>query len=240
MASPARQPLSRRTHVYALTVATLGFLTVALSVIDLLRQPVGSHKDWLSLVAFTLISGWLSVKLPSVNASISISETFVFAGTLLYGPSVGVVLLVVDAAALCTKHAWVHGRLRWQQLLFNLSAPPLAIGCAAWLMGINGPIENFKLSFEFILLLGSFTAIYFLLSSWLVTLGRCIRGKSFAVADLVDKLYRALRQLCGRRIDCGVLGRECRRHRPNLHWCRVPAAAGYLLHVSVVPKACGS
>ncbi len=170
MASPARQPLSRRTHVYALTVATLGFLTVGLSVVDLLRQPAGSHKDWLSLVAFTLISGWLSVKLPSVNASISISETFVFAGTLLYGPSVGVVLLVVDAAALCTKHAWVHGRLRWQQLLFNLSAPPLAIGCAAWLMGINGPIENFKLSFDFILLLGSFTAIYFLLSSWLVTL----------------------------------------------------------------------
>ena len=88
MASPARQPLSRLTHVYALTVATLGFLTVRLSILDLLRQPAGSHKDWLSLVAFTLISGWLSVKLPSVNASISISQTFVFAGTLVYGPSV--------------------------------------------------------------------------------------------------------------------------------------------------------
>ena len=37
-------------------------------------------------------------------------------------------------------------------------------------MGINGPIENFKLSFDFILLLVSFTAIYFLLNSWLVTL----------------------------------------------------------------------
>ena len=42
--------------------------------------------------------------------------------------------------------------------------------CAAWLTGIDGPIDNFRLSFEFLLLLGSFTAIYFLLSSWLVTL----------------------------------------------------------------------
>ena len=47
MASPARQPLSRRTHIYAVTVAILGSLTVGLSVIDLLREPVGSHKDWL-------------------------------------------------------------------------------------------------------------------------------------------------------------------------------------------------
>ena len=178
MSSPARPPLSRRTHVYVITVAILGFVTVALSVIDLLRQPVESHKDWLSLVAFTVISGWLSVKLPSVNASISISETFVFAGTLLYGPSVGVVLLVIDAAALCTKHGWVYGRLRWQQLLFNLSAPPLAIGCAAWLMGIHGPIKDFKLSFDFILLLGAFTAVYFLLSSWLVTLVVAFEEKS--------------------------------------------------------------
>ena len=170
MARAARPPLPRRTQVYVLTVAVLGLVTIGLSTLDLLSRPFESHRDWVSLVAFTLISGWLSVKLPSVNASISISETFVFAGTLLYGPSVGVILLVIDAAALCTKHAWVHGSLRWQQLLFNLSAPPLSLGCAALLLGITGPIENFRLSFEFILLLGSFTAVYFLLSSWLVTL----------------------------------------------------------------------
>jgi putative nucleotidyltransferase with HDIG domain len=169
MTDTARQALTRRTQVYVFIVVALGFVTVGLSIADILRQPPDAYKNWLSLAAFTFISGWLSVKLPSVSASISISETFVFAGTILFGPSIGVLLLVLDALALCAKHAWIRGRLRWQQVVFNLAAPPLSIWCAAWLAGITEPIENFQLNFEFMLVLGTFTALYFLLSSWLVT-----------------------------------------------------------------------
>lgn len=168
-ASPTRSALSRRTQAYVFTVVALGLVVIALSAVDLLSQPPDSYKKWLPLAAFAFLSGWLSVKLPSVSASISISETFVFAGTLLYGPSVGVLLLVLDALALCTKHAWIRGRLRWQQVVFNLTAPPLSIWCAAWLAGITQPLQTFQLNLEFIFVLGAFTALYFLLSSWLVT-----------------------------------------------------------------------
>jgi putative nucleotidyltransferase with HDIG domain len=138
-----------------------------LSGADLLSRPYESHADWLSLLALTFISGWLSVKLPTVSASISISETFVFAGTIMFGSSVGTVLVLLDAIVLCTKEAWVRRRLRWQQVVFNLAAPPLSIWVAAWAAGVTQAPTS--LDAPFLLELALFTAFYFLLNSWLVT-----------------------------------------------------------------------
>ena len=71
-----------------------GFLVVALSVHELTHQPVGFQ--WFLLAALTLVSGSATVRLPSVPASISISETFVFAAVLLYGPSAGALIVALD------------------------------------------------------------------------------------------------------------------------------------------------
>src|SRR5438552_10719580 len=127
MSAPARPPLRNRTQVYVLVVVILGLVAVAVSATDLIHQP----HDWLKLAALTLISGWLSVKLPSINASISISETFVFAGTLIFGRSVGTILVLLDVIVLCTKSLVSRRRLRWEQVFFNLAAPPLSIWVAA-------------------------------------------------------------------------------------------------------------
>ncbi len=178
MAEPGGQKLSVRTQVYVTVVVGLGLLTVVASAVDLLRHPLDPYADWLPLAAFTFVSGWLSVKLPSVSASISISETFVFAGTLLFGPSVGVMLVVLDATALCAKHAWLRGRLRWQQVVFNMAAPPLSIWCAAQLAGIQQPLPSSELDIEFLLVLALFTALYFLFNSWLVTIAVALEQKA--------------------------------------------------------------
>jgi putative nucleotidyltransferase with HDIG domain len=178
MATPQGHGLSPRTKIYVSAVVVLGLLTVVVSVFDVLGHPIESWKAWLPLAAFTFVSGWLSVKLPSVSASISISETFVFAGTLLFGPAVGVVLVVLDAAALCAKHAWLRGRLRWQQVVFNMAAPPLSIWCAAQLAGISEPIPSAQLDVSFVLVLGSFTALYFLFNSWLVTIAVALEQRA--------------------------------------------------------------
>ena len=178
MADPHGQSLSGRTKAYVSVVVGLGLLTVLFSVADVLGQPFDSYSAWFPLAAFTFVSGWLSVKLPSVSASISISETFVFAGTLLFGPSVGVILVVLDATALCAKHAWLRGRLRWQQVVFNMAAPPLSIWGAAQLAGITQPLTSTQLDVEFVLVLGLFTALYFLFNSWLVTLAVALEQKA--------------------------------------------------------------
>ncbi len=180
MADPHGQShsLSGRTKAYVSVIVGLGLLTVVYSVVDVLQQPFESYSAWFLLAAFTFVSGWLSVKLPSVSASISISETFVFAGTLLCGPSVGVVLVVLDATALCAKHAWLRGRLRWQQVVFNMAAPPLSIWGAAHLAGITEPLTSTQLDVEFVLVLALFTALYFLFNSWLVTFAVALEQKA--------------------------------------------------------------
>src|SRR6476660_7005809 len=134
-----RQPLLRRTQAYVFVVVGLGLLTVVLSAIQLLQQPLSWHRDWLQLAALTLVSGWLSVKLPTVSASISISETFVFAGTLRFGPAVGTILVLLDAAVLCIRSQYSRRQLRWQQVIFNLAASPLSIWVAATLARIHQP-----------------------------------------------------------------------------------------------------
>lgn len=167
MSNPTPPRLSARTQAYVFCVLAAGLVTVGLSAGDLLSRPASSHAEWMSLLALTFISGWLSVKLPSVSASISISETFVFAGTIMFGSSVGTVLVLLDATVLCTKEAWVRKRLRWQQVVFNLAAPPLSIWVAAWAAGVTQPPESLDASF--VLELALFAALYFLLNSWLVT-----------------------------------------------------------------------
>ena len=86
------QGLPRTTRLYVLSVASLGALVVGLSVSGVINQPYDWHVQWLSLVALTVVSGLLPVTLPSINISISISETFVVAGTLLFGTAGGTVL----------------------------------------------------------------------------------------------------------------------------------------------------
>ena len=181
MPSPPSVPrprLSPATQVYVFVVLALGLVTVFLSARELLGQPVESYEKWRMLAALTFLSGFLSVKLPSVSASISISETFVFAGTLLFGPSVGTVLVVLDALVLCSKEAWVRRRLRWQQVAFNMAAPPLSIWVAAKLAGIREPLTSATLELGFVLTLASFTAFYFLLNSWLVTFAVALEQKA--------------------------------------------------------------
>jgi putative nucleotidyltransferase with HDIG domain len=70
---------------------------------------------------------------------------------------------------LCVKEAWVRRKLRWQQVVFNMSAPPLSIWLAAWLAGIKQYHTGGGLPVAFVVTLAIFTALYFLLNSWLVT-----------------------------------------------------------------------
>ena len=51
---------------------------------------------WLILAALTIISGSASVKLPSIPASLSVSETFVITSVLLFGAPVGTLIVALD------------------------------------------------------------------------------------------------------------------------------------------------
>jgi putative nucleotidyltransferase with HDIG domain len=124
----------------------------------------------LPLAALTFGSGWLAIKLPGTKASISISETFTFAGTLLFGPAVGSALVALDATVMGLQDSLLRRRLRWQQIVFNIAGPALSIWTAAQAAGIHGPLAGpTSLNPDLLVTVGVFTALYFLLNSWLVT-----------------------------------------------------------------------
>src|SRR6187549_1644419 len=136
MANQSKQDFSPGLLAYIFAVAVCGALAVSFSSIDLLQQAPEYRSQWLGLVGLTVLSGLLPVSLPTVNVSISISETFVIAGTLLFGRSGGTVLVLLDALFISLYLFWIR-RLRWQQILFNLAAPPLSIWLAATVAGVD-------------------------------------------------------------------------------------------------------
>jgi putative nucleotidyltransferase with HDIG domain len=189
MPPKTRAPLRRPTQIYITVVVFFGLLAVVASAIDvlqLLHDAPGSPNDprgnWAIFAGLTLLSGLASVRLPSINASISISETFVFAGTLLFGRSVGTILVLLDVIVLCGKLA-TKRRIRWEQVLFNLATPPLSIWVAATATGIIRPFpEGTLIDWHFVVVLAFFTAIFFLLNSWIVTFAVSLEQKVAPIA----------------------------------------------------------
>lgn len=121
--------LSRLGRAYVSAVVAAGFLVISYSVHELLVRPVGFQ--WFLLALLTLVSGSATVKLPSVPASISISETFVFAAVLLYGPSAGTIIVALDGLV---ASFWISKRHQeLYRALFNMSAPALSAWAASQL-----------------------------------------------------------------------------------------------------------
>lgn len=169
MAQKSSRTLPTATRSYVLTVFGLGVAVIYLSILELSQHPAAWQLDWVKLAGLTLISGWLSVKLPSRRATISISETFVLAGAVLFGPGVGAVLVALDASVLCLKEFILGRGLRREQVAFNIAAPAVSIWLAAVAAGLVSVSPGAGLSSEFVLRLAAFTALYFLLNSGLVT-----------------------------------------------------------------------
>ena len=174
--SQSRPSLSVAAQAYIFSIVGLGCFAILSAGIELGGKPL--NPQWLWLAALTLLSGALHVRLSdSAKASITISETFVFAGTLLYGPGLGTILVLLDAAAV-TLLLRIRRGISWHQVAFNLAAPPLSIWVAATVLfkvvGItpisDGGVTPDMFGARFVTGLALFAIIYFLLNSWLITI----------------------------------------------------------------------
>lgn len=155
-------------RAYVIGVVLLGALTLAHSIHRLYAEPIGTQ--WLVLAALTLMTGSFTVKVPAINATLSVSETFVFASVLLFGPAAGAATVLLESLIILF---WMKPQGRPIHLiLFNTAAPAIAI----WLSGsvfffISGidPYSKHATPLQGLFLpLLVFTALYFLLNSWLV------------------------------------------------------------------------
>ena len=234
MPDPATQALPRKTRLYVLSVVSLGALVVGLSVSDVIHQPSQWHLQWLTLVGLTVGSGLLPVTLPSINISISISETFVVAGTLLFGASGGTVLVLLDALFISLRLFFTR-RLRWEQIAFNLAASPLALWTAAQSARIEPLFQTDQhLGWWFLGKLFLFVGIYFLLNSWLLAVAIALATASQAVQHLVEILQRFARQLWRRRIARRSADLQHADGRSGFRCDHLSVAACPVSHLSVV------
>jgi putative nucleotidyltransferase with HDIG domain len=172
-----KQP--RGTQVYILLIVVSGAAIVCQSTWDLATADIG--WNWLTLALLTLLSGSATVSLPSLPATVSVSETFVFTSVILFGPSAGTLTVALDAAVI-SFWSYRRGQAAYK-ILFNVCALPLTIWLAShlffFLLGVNSggralasqPLFRNPDPVTIRELLGPlfvFTIVYFGLNSWII------------------------------------------------------------------------
>ena len=158
--------LSPAARLYLGTVILAGTSIAVLSVVNVSKRDTWS--DWVALAILTLITGSFTVKIPGVLAKFSISDAFVFASVLIFGPSVAAVIVSLDTLVATFWMRPEHRSL--VRSLFNLSSAAIAIWTAShvfyWLADA-APGEPLQLSVLLVPLF-ALAALYFLINSWLV------------------------------------------------------------------------
>ena len=162
--------LSARGRAYIVGVSAIGLTVAGYSLAQLFVQAV--DWQWLILAALTLLTGTFTVRIPGIPALLSVSDTFVFASVLLFGPAAGTITALLDALIISLR-VGQFTRTPFR-LIFNVAAVALATRLSGEVFfGVAGippySIKHTPLG-EILLPLFLFTLSYFLLNSWLVTL----------------------------------------------------------------------
>jgi len=145
-----------------------GVAVVLASIGGLVATPVA--LPWLILVGLTIVSGYATLRLPTIPVSFSISDSFTITAALLYGPEAGTVVVAIDS--LVISYQLARRNFGVQRLLFNTAAPALAMWTAAhgffWLAGVGPLMQPAPSLGRLFGPLIVFAALYFVLNTGLI------------------------------------------------------------------------
>src|SRR4029079_5749049 len=121
-----------------------------------------------------VISSRIAIKVPRVNTTITVADSFVFLTLLLYGPEAAVIVAAADGLS-----AGLHLSKRWITVLFNAAAAALAAfmtgGVARLLFGPGFHLDKQSLSTA-VVLLSTVAVSQYVVHTWLVAI--CLACKS--------------------------------------------------------------
>lgn len=120
-----RSPLSVRGRLYIAAVFLSGVAMVVESVYGIRASGLG--YQWLLLTLLTWVSGPFAIKVPTISATISVSEAFIFTSILLYGPGPATITVALDGLFTSIYRRNTAPR----RILFNVGEP--AVSC--WVGG---------------------------------------------------------------------------------------------------------
>ena len=112
--------MSRALRVFLAVVLTAGAALVAYSVASIARTHVNAY--FVALAVLTVASGRIVIDVPGRAATVSVSEVFVFATVVLFGPEAATLIVAVDGlwTSLTQKHR------RAYRALFNIAEPAIS------------------------------------------------------------------------------------------------------------------
>ncbi len=170
MSSTRFAQLAPTSKAYVTIIVAAGAVTVLRSVYDL--ATTDTAWSWIVLAVLTLVSGSATIKLPSLPATITVSETFVFTSVLLFGSSAGTLTVALDALVI-SFWSYRKGHPLYK-IVFNLFALPLTIWVASQLFFFQAGISPLfddanQLAIKTLLFpLFVLALTYFSLNSWII------------------------------------------------------------------------
>lgn len=211
-------PKSRVGRVYLWAVPIAGLLTLVWAVRDLTVHPPSNY--WIALAILTGLTGSFTVKIPGMVARLSVSEPFVFAAAILFGPAAGTVTVAIDA---CVMSLRLMPSLRTpHRILFNIGTLVVSVAVSAavffTLADIDPRAPQYPSVDTFIWPLYAFTALCFVTNSGLVALALSIeRGTSAFVIWRQQFMWLSVNYFAGasvaaliviyaRTVDTAILG----------------------------------
>jgi putative nucleotidyltransferase with HDIG domain len=155
----------RVCRAYVTSVVALGTLPLVFTTLAAVQQPI--HPGWLILAFLSLLSGPLAIRIPSIEATISVSEGFIIAAGLLFGPPAATLTAALDGLGVSLWNR--HRSLR--RTLFNVAEPAISVTIAmALFYSLSGisPLLYHTVAFQpLIAPLLAMTVVYFLLNTLL-------------------------------------------------------------------------
>ena len=146
-------------------VVTIGAAVIVHSLFGVVHTP--RPYEWMLFAALAIATGSFSVKIASVVATISISDTFFITLALLFGPAPAAIAVAVDSLIM----SWRLGHV-WRRIVLNMAAPAVSIWAGAqafFLIARVPPVAHNNVAVgPLIGPLLALTLIYFALNSGLI------------------------------------------------------------------------
>ena len=120
MAADARRSLSLAGRLLVGLTGVSGVAVVVLSIATLFSVDV--PLAWIGFSLLTFVTGFFTLKIPSIDALLSVSEIFAFSCVLLFGPEMGALTVAVDSLLLSYR-----ARHSVPQTIFNFGNLTLSV-----------------------------------------------------------------------------------------------------------------
>ncbi len=127
--------LSRAGRAYVLAVVAVGGGLILTSTVQLVLEATTPY--WVVLAALTLVCAPLSLRIPSLRATVTVTEPFVFAAALLFGPAAATLIIALDGLLVSV---WAKRR-NLHRALFNIGEPAISVFVAAQLFYVVAGVQ---------------------------------------------------------------------------------------------------